>query len=81
MPHGNIVLQVMPDEKMETHHLVLTRNNLPTIIASHPNGFSCHSLAERIIEGNANRITEQADYIVRCGGTAKSFVDIVAMIS
>lgn len=78
---GTAILQVMPDEKMDTHHLTLKRNDVETIIASHPNGFSCHSLAQRILAGDVQRITEQADYIIRCGGQSKSATDISALIS
>lgn len=40
-----------------------------TVLASHPNGYSCRSLAERIVSGDKARINNQADYIVRCAGT------------
>ncbi len=58
-------LQVMPDHQADTHRL----NFNGKTIASHPNGYSCHSLAERIISGDHKRITDQAEYIVRCGGS------------
>jgi hypothetical protein len=59
-------LQVKAQPELDTHSLFLG----DTIIASHPNGFSCHALAERMQKGEWVRAMEQADYIVRCGGTA-----------
>jgi hypothetical protein len=64
MPFKGKVLQVVPDYKADTHHLTLDGKT----IASHPNGYSCHCLAERMIAGNAEKIKEQANYIVACGG-------------
>jgi hypothetical protein len=62
------VLQVVSDIEQDTHHLVLKGE---IILASHPNGYSCHELATRLISGDVKRSIEQAEYIVRCGGTAK----------
>ena len=81
MPFGKGVFQVVPDEPLDTHHLVFTCNGVTTVIASHPNGFSCHVLAERIIKGDTQRIKGQVDYIIACGGSAKSVADILALIS
>ncbi len=79
---GKAVFQVVPDEPMDTHHLIFTRDGVNSvIIASHPNGFSCHCLAERIITGDTQRIKEQVDYIIACGGISKSLDDILALIS
>lgn len=66
MPFKGKVLQVVSDYEHDTHHLKLDGKT----IASHPNGHSCHALAERMVAGDAERIQEQAQYIVRCGGTA-----------
>ncbi len=59
------ILQVVADYQADTHHLTLNGN----IIASHPNGYSCHCLAQRIIKGDASRVKQQAEYIIRCGGS------------
>jgi metal-responsive CopG/Arc/MetJ family transcriptional regulator len=81
MQHGKAVLQVVPNEPMDTYHLVFSHNNSAVVIASHPNGYSCHCLAERIIKGNAERIKNQAEYIIACGGTSKSLEEILALVS
>jgi hypothetical protein len=57
-------LKVIPDYSFDTHFLCYNNKRL----AFHPNGYSCHSLAERLVLGDENKIKEQADYIVRCGG-------------
>lgn len=59
-------LKVVRDEPADTHRLMRGDK----IVASHPNGFSCHALLERMASGNRAKATEQAQYIVDCGGTA-----------
>lgn len=51
-------------EEEDTHGLFAVSTG--DLLAKHPNGFSCHCLAERLMSGN--RPAEQADYIVACGG-------------
>ena len=63
-------LQVVPDEKRDTHDLVLTRGGNSIMLASHPNGYSCHWLALHIVNGDAVKISEYACYIIACGGSA-----------
>ncbi len=58
-------LQVVPLPDEDTHALVL---NGETTLAKHPNGYSCHALAERMQSGNVPLALDQADFIVRCGG-------------
>lgn len=60
--HG--ALKVEPDYFNDTHHLYFN----DTSFASHPNGYSCHALAIRLVSGDKGKIKEQADYVVRCGG-------------
>jgi hypothetical protein len=81
IPFGKAVFQVVPNEPLDTHHLVFSHNGKAAVVASHPNGFSCHVLAERIIKGDTQRIKEQADYIIACGGTSKSLDEILALVS
>lgn len=66
------VLQVSPDEANDTHHLMLVNGNSWTILASHPNGFSCHALARHISKGDADSAVRQLVYIIACGGTASA---------
>jgi len=61
---GDGVLKVEPDYLADTHRLCFNNESF----ASHPNGYSCHSLAARLVSGDKDKIKEQADYIVRCGG-------------
>ena len=61
-PHGRLQVRVIPAE--DTHGLFAVESG--ELLAKHPNGFSCHSLATRIRDGKG--AVEQADYIVRCGG-------------
>lgn len=60
--HG--VLQVRVMSKQDTHGLFVVDGDV--LLAQHPNGFSCHSLATRLRDGG--KAQEQADYIVKCGG-------------
>lgn len=63
-------LVVVPDEGADTHHLEFRRGGEEVKrLASHPNGFSCRLLAERMIEGSWEVVVEQAEYIIRCGGS------------
>lgn len=62
-PHGALQVRVLPDE--DTHGLYAVEGGV--LLAKHPNGFSCRVLAERVRDGKD--AAEQADYIVRCGGT------------
>lgn len=57
-------LQVRVIEAEDTHGLFDIESG--ELLAKHPNGFSCYSLAERIRDGR--RAIEQADYIVACAG-------------
>lgn len=56
------VLQIRALPEQDTHGLFLGEE----LLASHPNGFSCLVLAERI--QRSDRARQQADYIVACGG-------------
>jgi hypothetical protein len=67
LPFRGGVLRVVPDEAVDTHRLTFNGGT----IASHPNGYSCHALAERMIAGEAKRTDAQASYIVACGGSVE----------
>lgn len=73
-------LQVVPDEQRDTHDLILETQYGRTVIASHPNGYSCHILAERMVSGVEERIANQAAYIARCGGESIPASGIMAAI-
>lgn len=67
-----LLVRPLPDQ--DTHALILVASYGEELLAKHPNGFSCHNLAERMIAGDLNRTMEQADYIARCGGEVRSEV-------
>jgi len=83
IPFQDGELVVIPDETADTYRLCFILNGSKSILASHPNGFSCHSLAKRIVAYSANspdkeaRLSylEQAEYIILCGGS----VDFIAI--
>lgn len=64
-------LQVRPMPEADTHALFFVSEQGEKVVASHPNGFSCHALAERMVSGDAARVREQAEYIVACGGSTQ----------
>lgn len=73
--HGT--LQVRAVESLDTHALFLKRDAGESVIAMHPNGYSCHALANRLLAawegtGHYNLAMDQFDYILRCGGLGKS---------
>lgn len=72
MPAPFGTLQVIEVQEADTHALILLRENSVTLLATHPNGYSCHELAKRILAGNTDRAHKQADYITQCGGTCAS---------
>lgn len=57
-------LQVRVIAEHDTHGLFRVSDG--TLLARHPNGYSCAELMKRIISGKKPR--EQAEYIVMCGG-------------
>lgn len=69
-------LQVVPDEQRDTYDLVfrgtLFDDERRFVVASHPNGYSCHELAKRMVAGERSRACEQFVYIVACGGSVTS---------
>lgn len=64
--HGTFQVKLLPNGD---HELYLGTN----LIAIHNNGFSCYSLAKRIVDAwngvrTPEHALEQFDYILRCGG-------------
>ena len=58
------VLQVREMFHLDTHGLFVDSR----LVAMHPNGYSCRSLAEYIASGDVGRVRQQAQYILDCGG-------------
>lgn len=70
LPYKGGKLVVIEQREKDTHALNYCQGGQTITLARHPNGFSCHSLAKRIVGGDVQRIREQAKYIVACGGWA-----------
>jgi len=74
--------ETRPLADLDTHGLFYTRLEGPhagvaILIASHPNGYSCNVLAERLLSAwdgklSKSRALEQFDYILSCGGIGKA---------
>jgi hypothetical protein len=69
--HGT--LQVRPLPELDTYGLFF---NDGILLATHPNGYSCHGLAERILaawrgERDVAYAMQQFDYILACGGLGR----------
>lgn len=68
--HGTF--QVRPCPELDTYCLFFEKSEL----AMHPNGYSCHNLAKRILEvwegkREVQYAMEQFDYILACGGMGR----------
>ncbi len=57
-------LKVIKDNQSKDYVLKLDE----IFIASHSNGFSCHALAKRIVSLDLEKVKDQLNYLVRCGG-------------
>lgn len=69
--HGTFQVRPLPD--LDTHGLFFDDQ----LLVTHPNGYSSHSLAERILAVWAGSrdvayVMEQYDYILQCGGLGRS---------
>lgn len=65
-PIGDLQVRALPD--LDTHALLYKGR----MIASHPNGYSCRVLAERMVAGDKAHALAQHNYILACGGLAKT---------
>lgn len=73
--HGVFQVRALPE--LDTHAVFFARraDDLgadEVMIASHPNGYSCDTLAKRTIaawaDGSVERVLGQFDHIIACGG-------------
>lgn len=64
------VLQVRPIAELDTHGLFHTHDRGESLLATHPNGYSCRVLLDRMVGGDAAKVRGQVEYILQCGGTA-----------
>lgn len=65
-PFNGGMLQIVQDKPNDTHRLEFNGS----VLASHPNGFSCDALAAGMLSGNLKSVEDQSDYIIRCGGSS-----------
>lgn len=68
-PAGTLQVRVMID--LDSHVLVITHEAGTSTIAEHPNGYSCHVLAQHIAAGDADKAVKQAEHIRQCGGMTR----------
>lgn len=70
--YGTLQVRALPER--DTHSLYF---NETLCLASHPNGYSCHALAERILavwrgDWTVAHAMAQFDYIIACGGEGEA---------
>lgn len=79
-------LVVRRDEEADTHRLTLSKDEGIVEVCSHPNGYSCHALAQRLAGvpsgpwPSRGSWEEQAEYIVDCGGTCLPCGEIAKLV-
>lgn len=71
------ILQVRIIAELDTHGLFHKHAAGESLLATHPNGYSCHALLERMVKGDAGAVRQQVQYILDCGGTARHVDHIV----
>ena len=64
-------LQVRVIAELDTHGLFHKHAAGGSLLATHPNGYSCRALLDRIAAKQGARVREQVQYILDCGGTAR----------
>jgi hypothetical protein len=81
------VLQVRALPELDTHalfHRYQETTAYPggeTMLAMHPNGYSCYALLERMVAKDVTGVVEQAKYILACGGLTRHFDHIVGSMA
>jgi hypothetical protein len=74
-PFGILQVRALPDA--DTHALFLRTATGETMLATHPNGYSCRALAGCMAVGNVESTRDQVNYILACGGTARHIDHII----
>jgi hypothetical protein len=70
-------LQVRVIAELDTHGLFCKHAGSEWLIATHPNGYSCRALLDRMSAKHVDRVRDQVQYILDCGGTARHIDHIV----
>lgn len=81
MQLGARILQVHALPEIDSHGLFVETPHGPCLLATHGNGYSCHSLAKRMIAGDAAKVREQAEYILDCGGTCRKIEHVLEYLN
>lgn len=74
-------LQVRVIAELDTHGLFHKHAAGESLLATHPNGYSCYELLDRMAKREIDRAVEQVKHILDCGGTARHIVHIVNTMS
>jgi len=74
-PFGRLQVRALPD--LDTHALFWAHDQYDSLIAIHPNGYSCHQLAKRMVAGDEARVRAQAAYLLDCGGLVMKIDSLV----
>lgn len=72
------VLQVRVIAELDTHGLFHRHAAGESLLATHPNGYSCYVLLERMQSRDRRAVLDQVDHILACGGTARHPDHIIA---
>lgn len=70
-------LQVRVIAELDTHGLFHKHAAGESLMATHPNGYSCRELLDRMVKGDVDRARRQVQHILDCGGTARHVEHIV----
>jgi hypothetical protein len=74
-PFGTLQVRVIAE--LDTHGLFHKHAAGESLLATHPNGYSCRALLDRMTAKHVDRVREQVQYILDCGGTARHVDHIV----
>jgi hypothetical protein len=78
-PFGTLQVRVIAE--LDTHGLFHKHARGESLLATHPNGYSCYALLERMAAHETDRAVEQTKYILNCGGTARHMTHIINTMS
>ncbi len=78
-PFGTLQVKVI--DQLDTHGLFHKDDRGERLLAEHPNGYSCHELLLRMQKRDVRATTEQVNYILDCGGTARRIEHILSIIT
>lgn len=71
------ILQVRVIVELDAHGLFHKHTAGESLLATHPNGYSCCALLEHMAGGNVEGARQQVQYILDCGGTSRHIEHIV----